>query len=113
MLAERTKNMVIFADTAGRIEWVNAAFTKVTGYKLDEVRGRTPGSVLQGPDTDRNTVSMMHAAVQAHRGFAAEVLNYDKRGLPYWTSKASEPVAPPSVIFNGRVVKARFAVTGP
>ena len=101
MLAERTKNMVIFADTAGRIEWVNAAFTKVTGYKLDEVRGRTPGSVLQGPDTDRNTVSMMHAAVQAHRGFAAEVLNYDKRGLPYWTEIEMKPLHGEDGAFSG------------
>ena len=92
MFAERTKNMVIFTDASGRMEWVNQAFTTITGYTLDEVRGRTPGSVLHGPDTDLATVAIMREAVRAKRSFSAEVVNYDKRGLRYWVAIEAEPL---------------------
>lgn len=56
MVAERTNNAVVLANRAGRIEWVNAAFERMTGWTLHEVRGLKPGSFLQGPLTDRKSV---------------------------------------------------------
>ena len=53
LIAARTHNGVILADAQGRIEWVNEGFERMTGYTLDEVRGRSPGSFLQGPESDR------------------------------------------------------------
>ncbi len=49
MVANTTTNMVVIADGVGRIEWVNPAFTRITGYSFEEVRGKTPGSFLLGP----------------------------------------------------------------
>lgn len=42
LVASRTDNAVVITDTAGRIEWVNDGFTRMTGYQLDEVLGRSP-----------------------------------------------------------------------
>jgi len=36
LIAKRTKSGVIITDTYGQIEWVNDAFTKISGYELDE-----------------------------------------------------------------------------
>ncbi|MEJ7913717.1 MAG: PAS domain S-box protein [Chitinophagaceae bacterium] len=41
-----------------RIIYVNAAFTKMTGYSSEEVIGKTP-RMLQGPKTDRNELNRL------------------------------------------------------
>jgi PAS domain S-box-containing protein len=84
LVASRTDNAVIIADRAGRIEWVNEGFTRISGYRLDEVRGRTPGSFLQGPDTDPAVVAQMRECLAAGRGFNVEIVNYHRNGTPYW-----------------------------
>ena len=56
IVASSTSNLVVITDAVGRIDWVNPAFEETTGYRLDEVRGRTPGSFLQGADTDQEAV---------------------------------------------------------
>ena len=34
----------VVTDPAGRVLWINAAFTQLCGYGVEELRGRTPGS---------------------------------------------------------------------
>ena len=81
-LMERTQNLVVVTDRAGSIEWVNASFTQLTGYTLDEVRGKRPGTVLHGPDTDPATIALMREHLRAVLPFRTEVLNYTKAGVP-------------------------------
>ncbi|NNJ10390.1 PAS domain-containing protein [Chloroflexales bacterium ZM16-3] len=102
LVAQQTTNSVIITDAGGRIEWVNAGFTRLTGYSLPEVLGRTPGSLLQGPGTDQDTVERMRRAVRAGHGFSEETINYTKSGKPYWVSLQVSP------IFNERGDLARF-----
>ena len=92
LVAERTHNAVIITDSAGRIEWTNAGFTRVTGYEASEVIGRTPGSFLQGPDTDPATVALMREALARGEAFAVELRNYHKSGRPYWLSIDAQPL---------------------
>lgn len=56
LVANNTDNSVVIADQEGRIEFVNHGFTKLTGYTAAEVMGRKPGHLLQGSDTDPETV---------------------------------------------------------
>jgi len=42
LVAKNASNGVIISDNKGKIEWVNEAFTKVTGYTLVEVKGKHP-----------------------------------------------------------------------
>ena len=43
-----------------RIEYVNAAFTRMTGYGVEEIVGQTP-RILQGPKTDRGLLDRLRA----------------------------------------------------
>jgi PAS domain-containing protein len=52
MVAERTSNAVVITDAAGHIVWVNAGFSRLTGYTLEEVVGRRPGGFLQCEASD-------------------------------------------------------------
>lgn len=92
LVAQHTDNAVVITDEHGTVEWVNAAFTRITGYAQDEIAGRRPGRMLQGPDTDPGTVSAMRDAIARGEGFRVEVLNYSKDGRPYWLEIDCSPV---------------------
>ncbi|HEY3437149.1 MAG TPA: PAS domain-containing protein, partial [Actinotalea sp.] len=78
-------------DPRGPIVWVNEAFTRTTGYRLEEVVGRSP-NVLQGPGTDRAEVARMTQAVSECRPVTVTVLNYRRDGSPFWNQVSLSPV---------------------
>ena len=92
MVAERTDNAVILANKEGHIEWVNRAFERMTGWKLEEVRGLKPGSFLQGPQTDPKVAQDMGKKLRQCSGFRSEILNYRKDGTPFWVSIEVQPI---------------------
>lgn len=92
IVAERTENAVVIADHSGKIEWVNEAFERMTGWELAEVVGRKPGSFLQGPLTDPSVVELMRSRIRQGLGFSVETLNYRKDRRPYWASLEVRPV---------------------
>ena len=91
-IANQTDNAVVVTDIHGNVEWVNVSFTRVTGYSLEEVLGKSPGSLLQGPDTDPETVKEMNAAIEKGQPFHVEILNYHKSGRPYWLDLRCNPL---------------------
>ena len=102
-IARRTGNAVIVTDPTGRIEWVNEGFTRLTGLLPDEVRGRRPGDLLQGPDTDRATRAEMAAAIALGVSFDVVVLNYAKSGRQYWVRIEAEPTRDETGALTGYV----------
>jgi PAS domain S-box-containing protein len=92
LLAERTDNAVILCNAAGEIEWTNAGFVRQTGWTLEEVKGRKPGSFLQGPRTDLQTAADMGRKLRQEAGFHTEILNYRKDGTPYWVQIEVLPI---------------------
>ena len=92
MVASRTTNSVVITDTKGIIEWVNDAFTKITGYTIDEAAGKKPGELLQGIDSDPNTISRMSEKLKANESFSEEIINYKKSGERYWIHIDCDPI---------------------
>ena len=95
LVARHTTNTVIITDANGLIEWVNDGFVRSTGYQPEEVIGQKPGNLLQGPDTDPDTVRYMRDRLSAGQGFEVEVLNYAKNGKPYWVEISCQPIREP------------------
>ncbi len=75
-----------------RIVYANRAFSEVTGYSLDEVRGRNP-RMLQGPGTDRGTLDRIRAALSHWEPIRAELKDYRKDGSEFWVEMVIWPVA--------------------
>ncbi|OEC32519.1 methyl-accepting chemotaxis protein [Pseudomonas cuatrocienegasensis] len=86
LVANRTDNAVIITDAKGCIEYVNQGFERMTGYSLNTIKGRTPGSFLQGPDTDPKTVQRIRDGLRNGQSFYDEILNYTADKVPYWVS---------------------------
>ncbi len=100
-IARRTGNGVVITDAAGYIEWVNEGFTRMTGYTLDEVRGKKPGSVLQGEGTDRAEVQRIGAALRKGDPVSATLVNYTKSGDRYMVRIDIEPLRDDSGALSG------------
>ncbi|MCH8531976.1 MAG: EAL domain-containing protein [Saccharospirillum sp.] len=83
-VSRQTSNGIVISDLEGRIEWVNSAFENITGYTVDEVVGKKPGSFLQGPDTNPNTIEFMSSQLKQRAGFDVELINYRSDNTPYW-----------------------------
>lgn len=92
LVANETDNSVIITDNHGLIEYVNPGFTRLTGYEMDEVKGRKPGELLQGKNTDPETKKRIRENLSANKPFYEEILNYNKDGSAYWISLAINPV---------------------
>jgi diguanylate cyclase (GGDEF)-like protein/PAS domain S-box-containing protein len=65
------------------ILYVNEAFTRLTGYRPEEVLGRSP-RMLQGPGTSRAALDRVAAGLRAGQPVSEKILNYAKDGSPYW-----------------------------
>ncbi len=92
LVASFTDNLVVITDGVGRIEWVNQAFIRKTGYSSEEAIGMKPGSLLQGPETDPTTTAMIRERLSEKRSFQCELLNYTKSGEKYWVAIHISPI---------------------
>lgn len=92
VLANYQDKAIVITDREGKITWINAGFTHITGFTAEEVIGRTPGSFLQGPLTNPDTITYMHDCLQAGEGFTVEAINYRKDKSNFWMSVEVTPV---------------------
>ncbi|GAB7192955.1 hypothetical protein NUM3379_36640 [Kineococcus sp. NUM-3379] len=71
--------------------WVNPAFEKATGYLATDVLG-TNCRFLQGPDTDREAVTRIRAALDAGEPVSEILLNYRADGTAFWNEVVISPI---------------------
>jgi PAS domain S-box-containing protein len=102
-VAERAGNPIVVTDPARRIVWVNAAFTRRTGYALDEVRGRHPGRLFQFERTDQATVRRISEALAAGRPVREAIENRSRSGERYWIDLDIQPLHDASGRLSGFV----------
>ena len=72
------------------ISWVSPGFELLTGYGASEVLGRN-AKLLQGPDTDPRSISVLTEAIAAGRDAYVTLLNYRADGTPFWNEVAIAP----------------------
>jgi PAS domain S-box-containing protein len=75
-------------DLCGRIVSINPAFSQLCGYQFQEIKGRKPGTFLQGEGTDPLAVKTLRKAIAARKPVDVTITNYHKDGSPYqvWIS---------------------------
>jgi PAS domain S-box-containing protein len=84
LIAEKNINGVVICDAEGKTEWVNSSFEKMLGYTKEELVGRKPGFLLQGPETNIETAAYLSNQIRKGQPFNCEIINYSKAGAPYW-----------------------------
>ena len=91
---ESSINAIIIIDhapAADPIEYVNPAFTRITGYSAEEVIGRNWGFLL-GEDGDQPALENIRAALRENKEGRALLRNYRKDGRLFWNDLHLAPV---------------------
>lgn len=91
-VADQLSDAIILTDPQGRVTWLNPAFTRLSGYTLDDLRGQKPGRFLQGPDTDPESAALLRHAIHERQPISVELLNYRKNGEPYMVALSLSPL---------------------
>lgn len=90
-IASETLSPILITDVERRIQWVNAAFTRVTEYTLEEAIGKRPEDFLYGEETDQGTIKRLLENRRAARIFDMEILIYSKSGRKLWITLQAQP----------------------
>jgi PAS domain S-box-containing protein len=73
------------------IVYINKGFTQMTGYKAEEVIGRS-FTFLYGESTDRDTISTILDAFKRNTFVSVEIINSRKDGTMYWNELNIDPI---------------------
>lgn len=92
LVARETLNGVIIRDKHQNIIWVNSAFTKIFGYELEEVIGKSPFDFLPGPETDMKIVNYVKKKSNAKKPYVFEILYYTKTGNKVYLRIQVQPI---------------------
>ena len=88
---ESATNAVMITEADGRIRWVNSAFTELTGYTLDEVRGENP-RILKSGKHDDDFYRVMWETLSRGVPWQGQVVNRRKDGGLYTEETVICPV---------------------
>lgn len=91
---ESSNNGIIITgaeDTDYGIIYANSAFQRMTGYTIEELRGRNC-RFLQGDDLAQPELEALRGALRDARDGHAELRNYRKDGSPFWNEVYISPV---------------------
>ncbi|MEI6554393.1 MAG: PAS domain S-box protein [Paludibacter sp.] len=80
---EQSPVMTIITNLAGNIEYVNPAFTKVTGYSRDELYGQNP-RILSSGEKSKEDYRKLWKTISLGNEWHGEFHNKKKNGESYW-----------------------------
>lgn len=88
---EQSSVAVIITDPQGNIEHVNAKFSQVTGYSLDEVRGQNP-RLLKSGETPPEEYARLWQTITVGHEWHGLFHNKRKNGELFWESAFISPL---------------------
>jgi len=80
---EQTPAVVVITDPSARIEYANPAFTRITGYTLEEALGKNP-SLLKSGETPVEVYKDLWQTITAGREWRGVLRNRRKDGTLFW-----------------------------
>lgn len=92
LAAKYSRDALLITDEHVRMIWVNQEFERLTGYRFEEIEGRTPGEVLRGPGTDPKTIAEIEHSLANRRAIDVEVEYYRKDGSSIWMEFRINPI---------------------
>ena len=88
---EAAASVVVITDRDARIEWVNPAFTRVTGYTLEEVQGQNP-RILKSGKQDAAFYEDLWNTILCGQTWRGELTNKRKDGSLYLEQAVISPI---------------------
>ena len=89
---EAAANSIIITDTEANIKWANPAFSRLTGYSLDEAIGSKPSELIKSGKQNELFYQDMWRNLMAGKHWRGEVINKHKNGELYHEELSIAPV---------------------
>ena len=83
--------LTVITDPEGVIEYVSPIVESITGYRQEEVIGKTP-SLFKSGRTDEKIYQALWGAIKNRQAWSGELENRRKNGEYYWESISIAPV---------------------
>ena len=83
---------IVITDREGTIEWVNEAFSKLTGFSADEAMGRNPRDLVRSGEHPSEFYGELWATIVAGRSWQGELVNRRKDGTTYHEDQTITPI---------------------
>jgi PAS domain S-box-containing protein len=91
---EAAANAIVITDREGRITWANPAFTRLTGWSLDEARGSSP-RILKSGQHELSFYEELWRTILSGQVWQGEMVNRRKDGSFYHEEQTITPVRGP------------------
>lgn len=92
LVASETTDAILISNPKGEAVWANKAYTKLTGYSLEEMVGKKSRYLLNGPETDLQTIHKIEFAIENRKNLKFTILNYNKSKGKFWYESNITPV---------------------
>ncbi len=90
-LIEQASEYIVITDTDGNIEYVNPAFTKITGYKKEEIIGKNP-RILKSGKHSKEFYKELWDTIKGGETWRGEFINRRKNGEEYYDRTVIFPI---------------------
>ncbi|MCG6657736.1 EAL domain-containing protein [Halomonas campisalis] len=88
---DQSVSSIVITDANGITEYVNPQFTRTTGYRPEEIKGRRI-HLLEPGRLPRSQYQDLRRTLQQGKVWEGEILNRRKDGQPYWELTSISPV---------------------
>lgn len=88
---EHSPVAIIITNKEGEIEYVNPIFSEITGYSLEEVRGKSP-LILRSAKTPAAVLLDIRKHIEAGTVWKGELVNRIKNGEERWQRVSISPI---------------------
>jgi PAS domain S-box-containing protein len=85
-VASKVNNAVVINDANDHVTYVNDAFEKITGFNLEDLKGKRLGDLITGPGTDLELIRQARELNKQNQSFTVDLLSYRKDKKPIWLS---------------------------
>ena len=79
-VVSRAGDAIEITDEQARIIFVNEAFETMTGYRLTEIKGKTPAQFLRSEQQDQAIYDAMWTAIMARKHWSGQIIRRIKSG---------------------------------
>jgi len=88
---EQSPASIIITDVHGNIEYINPKLTEITGYSLEEIKGKNP-RIFQSGYTPQDEYEKLWKTISEGNEYRGEIQNRKRNGEMFWESVLISPI---------------------
>ncbi|PCJ89902.1 MAG: hypothetical protein COA57_00895 [Flavobacteriales bacterium] len=92
IVASEIDNGVVISDKNNLTLWLNEGYTRITGYTLEELKGKKPGDIVVCDKTQFETLHRIRDKAGKKESYSEEVLIRTKSDEDVWIEISNTPV---------------------